>query len=104
MSSPSFFHTTPVPLSHRHDGLIRRIDTIAKQKDSLITTSTDSITRRFSYPDDEFAGILSRAAAVPARWLSLDAGGERVAICSECVLAVYWCCVDLMEMEGVMES
>lgn len=48
-----------------------------------MTGSTDNITRSFSYPDNQYKGFITRSSGVPVRWVSLDARGERVAVCSE---------------------
>ena len=53
------------------------------QSTALITASEDNISRIFSYPQNEFRGYLTRSAAVPIRWVSVDKKGERVAVVSE---------------------
>jgi len=61
-----------------------------KQGNTLITASLDNIARTFSYPQNEYTGYVTRSASVPIRWVSLDKKGERVAVCSEYVLLVYF--------------
>ncbi|MGG6495049.1 UNVERIFIED_CONTAM: hypothetical protein NY603_19160, partial [Bacteroidetes bacterium 56_B9] len=63
----------------------RQTTVLTPQSSNLITASEDNISRIFSYPQNQFQGFLTRATAVPIRWVSVDKKGERVAVVSECV-------------------
>ena len=50
--------------------------------------SDDSLVRRYTKLGTEMESLITRANAIPIRYISVDAKGRRVAVASECVLAM----------------